>query len=129
MEQPDYPRRFELPKSDEQTKGVLAQGRKEHGPRFAVQHNGLGIKPEHRKPSQSPCPQDGFHPKSDGPFAGAGSGCPNKWVLQEGVKGQVTGFQTHGKIGVTENNFEVKLGDHLESTLQNAWDNSDAIFV
>ena len=43
-------------------------------------------------------------------------------MLRAGVEGQITGFQTNNKKGVA-NPIE------LESTLQNAWDNSDAVFV
>ncbi len=43
-------------------------------------------------------------------------------MLEAGQAGQVTGFQTNNPSGVS-NPIE------LESTLQNAWDNSDAIFV
>ena len=51
------------------------------------------------------------------------SDCPNRWVLEAGEAGQVTGFQTQhsGKA--------VGTPQDLESTLQNAWDNSDGIFV
>ncbi|HXF04720.1 MAG TPA: hypothetical protein VNM72_04810 [Blastocatellia bacterium] len=110
-----------LPRGTEQTETILAQGAREHGLRFVVQHNGLGPKPQDRTPPQPPCPNEGIHP-AVGPFAGAGSGCPNKWVLEAGERGQVTGFQTSNAEGVG-NPIE------LESTLRNAWDNSDAIFV
>lgn len=110
-----------LPRGTEQTEKILAQGRNEHGLRFAVQHNGLGPKPQDSPIAKPPCPNEGVHP-AVGPFAGVGSGCPNKWVLEEGEAGQVTGFQTNNPSGVS-NPIE------LESALQNAWDNSDAIFV
>lgn len=88
---PDDP--YGLPKRSVLTEMILAQGRREHGSRFVVQHNALG---------------PGDH--------------TNKWVRQEGQEGQVTGFQTNNVSGV---------GDpaELESALQNAYDNSDAIFV
>jgi hypothetical protein len=110
-----------LPEGTEQTEKILFQGQREHGLRFVVQHNGLGQKPQDRTPPLAPCPNEGIHP-AVGPFEGAGSGCPNKWVLEAGERGQVTGFQTNNAKGVA-------TPVELESTLQNAWDNSDGIFV
>jgi hypothetical protein len=110
-----------LPGRTEQTERILAGGRREHGLRFVVQHNGLGVKPQDRTPPESPCPNEGKHPAVP-PFGGVGSGCPNRWVLDEGVAGQVTGFQTNNARGVA-------TSVELESTFQNAWDNSDGIFV
>jgi hypothetical protein len=51
-----------------------------------------------------------------------GAGCPNKWVLQEGREGQVTGFQT-------SNEEKVSNPADTDSTLQNALINSQAVFV
>jgi len=110
-----------LPGGTEQTEKIIAQGKREHGLSFVVQHNGLGPKPQDRRPPQPPCPNEGIHP-AVGPFEGAGSGCPNKWVLEAGERGQVTGFQTNNAKGVA-------TPVELESTFRNAWDNSDAIFV
>ncbi len=98
------------------------RGAREHGLRFVVQHNGLQPKPQDRTIPQPPCPNEGKHPAVP-PFGEAGSGCPNRWVLQAGAAGQVTGFQTENATKNVGNPIE------LESTLQNAWDNSDAIFV
>jgi hypothetical protein len=111
-----------LPGGTEQTEEIIAQGLTEHGLRFVVQHNGLGPKPQDRDPPGDPCPNEGVHPVV-GPFSSAGSGCPNKWVLKASVSGQVTGFQTNNPASGVGNAVE------LESTLQNAWDNSDAVFV
>ena len=110
-----------LPGGTEQTEKIIQQGIAEHGLRFVVQHNGLGVKPQDRPIPRPACPNEGVHPAA-GPFAQAGSGCPNRWVLQAGEKGQVTGFQTNNAKGVAN-------AAELESTLENAWDNSDAIFV
>jgi hypothetical protein len=110
-----------LPGGTEQTEKILARGRLEHGLRFVVQHNGLGPRPQDRLPPKAPCPNEGKHPAVP-PFEFAGSGCPNRYVLLEGVAGQVTAFQTNNAKGVA-NPVE------LESTLRNAWDNSDAIFL
>jgi len=110
-----------LPRGAEQTETILMRGASEHGLRFVVQHNGLGPKPQDRTIPRPPCPNEGIHPAVP-PFGEVGSGCPNRWVLQAGERGQVTGFQTNNASGVS-NPIE------LESTLQNAWDNSDAIFV
>lgn len=110
-----------LPGGLEQTQRILAQGIEEHGLRFVVQHNGLGPMPQDRQPPQPPCPNEGIHP-AVGPFATAGAGCPNRHVLEAGERGQVTGFQTNNSKGVAN-------PEELESALQNAWDNSDAIFL
>lgn len=84
---------YGLPKPSVLTEAILAQGRREHGDRFVVQHNALG-------PGNN----------------------TNKWVRQEGEEGQVTGFQTNNESGVGDTG-------ELESALQNAYDNSDAVFV
>ncbi|MGH7599676.1 MAG: FlgD immunoglobulin-like domain containing protein [bacterium] len=110
-----------LPAPTEQTEKILDGGRRQYGLRFVVQHNGLGVKPQDRRPPEPPCPNEGKHPAVP-PFGEVGSGCPNRWVLLEGAAGQVTGFQTQNARGVA-----TPVG--LESTFQNAWDNSDAIFV
>jgi hypothetical protein len=115
------PQMAPLPGGTEQTETILGQGQVEHALRFVVQHNGLGVKPQDRPNPQAACPNEGVHP-AVGPFARAGSGCPNRWVLEAGERGQVTGFQTNNAKGVA-NPIE------LESALQNAWDNSDAVFL
>ena len=118
---PPTPTAQPLPKGTEQTENVLKQGAAQQGLHFVVQHNGLGPRPQDRDPPLAPCPNEGVHPAAE-PFSNAGTGCPNKWVLQAGVQGQVTGFQTN-------NLEEINTAQALESTLQNAWDNSDAVFV
>ncbi len=107
-----------LPTGSEQTETILKQGAREHGLRFVVQHNGLQPRPQDHTPPRPPCPNEGKHPAVP-PFGEVGSGCPNRWVLQAGAAGQITGFQTVNLSNAIE----------LESALQNAWDNSDAIFV
>jgi len=111
-----------LPGGTEQTEDIIAQGYTDHQLRFVVQHNGLGPKPQDRDPPEEACRNEGDHPKVP-PFRGDSDGCPNRWVLAAGAAGQVTGFQT--------NNPEsgVSSAEELESTLLNAWDNSDAVFV
>ena len=72
-----------LPGTTEQTQTIIDNGQAAYGLQFAVQHNGLG-----------PKNADNCLTNFNGP------GCPNKWVLQEGKEGQVTGFQTsnEGKV-------------------------------
>lgn len=94
-----------LPAGAEQTETILDNGQAAHGIRFAVQHNGLGPK------------------RADNCLASPnGIGCPNRWVLQEGKEGQVTGFQTN-------NEEKVATPADVDSTLQNALTNSQAVFV
>jgi dienelactone hydrolase len=103
-----------LPASAEQTEEILAQGRARLGLRFVVAHNGLLRKPAF-------CPGSGTHPIIVDPnFHYVGSGCPNRWVLEQAALGQVTGYQTINDL-LTD-------GD-VDSALQNAWDNSDGIYV
>jgi hypothetical protein len=111
-----------LPRGAEQTETILMRAAREQGLRFLVQHNGLQPRPQDRIPPRPSCPNEGKHPAVP-PFGEVGSGCPNRWVLQAGARGQVTGFQTE--------NASKNVGDpiELDSTFQNAWDNSDAIFV
>jgi hypothetical protein len=59
---------LQLPRPTVLTESILTQGRRQHGTRFVVQHNGLG------------------------PTA-----TPNKWVRQEAAVGQITGFQTNNQ--------------------------------
>lgn len=105
---------FPLPDGTFQTEALLDLGRTNYGLRFAVQHNGLQTKPTF-------CPGSGSHPTVLDPnFHYVGSGCPNRWVLGESSAGQITGFQD--VAGITN------LAD-LELTFDNAWENSDAIFL
>ena len=106
-----------IPGGVEQTETILAIGAANHGTSFIVQHNGLNEKPT----GADACPNDGVHP-AVGPFATAGSGCPNPYVLREGEAGQVTGFQT-------VNRGKVDTLSALDATFLNALDNSDAVFV
>jgi len=118
----EYKPSASLPKPTEQTEQIIKQGKREHGLRFVVQHNGLGPRPQDRgKGDLAKCPNEGKHPAKR-PFGRSGSGCPNPWVLRAGADGQITAFQTN-------NQKQVSDPADLESTLRNAWDNSDAIFV
>jgi hypothetical protein len=76
--------------------------------------------PQDREPPREACPQEGVHP-IEGPPYGDG-GCPNRWVLRAGAAGQITGFQTNNAEGVAD-------PIQLDSTLRNAWESSDAIFL
>jgi hypothetical protein len=105
-----------LPTGVEQTEKILAQEQDALGDWFSVAHNGVGVKP----PSGT-CPNEGKHP-AIGPYAKAGTGCPNHWVLKAGSLGQVTGFQTNNASGVS-------TPAHVESALSNVWDNSDGIYL
>lgn len=111
-----------LPDGVEQTETIMKQGARDYGLRFVVQHNGLKPKPQERTPPLAPCPNEGKHPAVP-PYGNASTGCPNRWVLESGAKGQVTGFQTENASKLVSNPIE------LESTFQNGWDNSDAIFI
>ncbi|HXG57646.1 MAG TPA: hypothetical protein VNL91_01325 [Thermoanaerobaculia bacterium] len=94
-----------LPGGTEQTQTILNNGQAAHGIRFAVQHNGLKGK------------------RTDGCLGNVNApGCPNRWVLQEGLEGQVTGWQT-------SNESEVGDPAAVDSTLLNALANSQGIFV
>lgn len=105
-----------LPRGTEQTEFILDQGQADHGAIFVVQHNGLGP-----IPASGTCPNEGLHPAVP-PYAAAGTGCPNHWVLEEGAQGQITGFQTNNAQGVG-------TPVELEAAFENARVNSDAVFV
>jgi len=94
-----------LPGVTEQTQVILNLGQAREGIRFAVAHNGLNPK------ISSNCLTNVN-----------GIGCPNKWVLQEGSEGQVTGFQT-------TNAEKVSTPADVDSALLNALDNSQAVIV
>ena len=78
------------------------------------------------------CPNEGIHPADPNPddgllpehgeYASPGTGCPNRWVLYEGVRGHVTGYQTN-------NTSKVNTLEDLDSTLLNGKENSDAVFI
>jgi hypothetical protein len=94
-----------LPGGTEQTQTILNNGQAAHGLKFAVAHNGLQVK------------------KTDNCLTNVnGLGCPNKWVLQEGLEGQVTGWQT-------TNSEKVSNPADVESALQNALSNSQGVYV
>ena len=106
-----------LPRGTEQTEQIIALGKREQGARFVVQHNGLSPLPSGRR-----CPNEGTHPARP-PFAMAGTGCPNRWVLEAGADGRtITGFQT-------VNLSRVSTAAQLEAALQNAFQSSDGSFV
>ena len=94
-----------LPGALVQTLTILDQGQAAHGLRWAVQHNGL-----------SPKQVDTCQTQPNG------AGCPNRYVLQEGEEGQVTGWQTN-------NSEKVANAVDTDSTLQNALVNSRGVFV
>ena len=92
-----------LPGGTEQTQKILDNGQAAQGLRFAVQHNGLGPK------------------RADGCLSDVrAQGCPNRWVLEEGLQGQVTGWQTDN---------DIENAAATDSTLLNALVNSRAVFV
>lgn len=105
-----------LPGGVEQTETILAAGALNLGLSFSVAHNGVGPLP----PSGT-CPNEDLHP-AEGPYASAGSGCPNKWALRAGADGQVTGFQTNNANGVAS-------PEALGSALENIWRNSDGVYA
>lgn len=114
-----------LPEFAEQTMAVLDIGVADHGGSFVIQHNGLG-------PGPSSCAATGIHPADPTPgdgippeideFDAAGSGCPNRYVLYHGARGQHTGWQT-GNTAVLNTLLDV------DAALVNAYENSDGIFV
>lgn len=94
-----------LPGGVEQTQTILDNGQAAHGLKFAVAHNGLQVK------------------KNDNCLNNInGAGCPNKWVLQEGLEGQVTAWQT-------TNAEKVSNPADVDSALQNALSNSQGVYV
>lgn len=94
-----------LPGNTEQTQTILDNGQATHGLLFAVAHNGLNVK------------------RADNCLTNiSASGCPNKWVLQEGLEGQVTGWQT-------TNAEKVSNPVDTDSALQNALSNSQGVYV
>jgi hypothetical protein len=105
-----------IPDGTEQTETILAQGRTNWGVRFVVQHNGLQEKP------MTNCPCEFVHPNTCTALALAQGtpGCPNRWVIQEGQAGQVTGFQT------TSDLTNLAL---VASAISNQWNSTDAIFL
>ena len=94
-----------LPGGTQQTQTILDNGQAAHGLLFAVAHNGLQTK------------------KTDNCLNNITAlGCPNKWVLQEGLEGQVTGWQT-------TNAEKVANAADTDSALQNASSNSQGVYV
>jgi len=94
-----------LPAGSEQTQTIIDNGQAAYHLAFAVQHNGLSTK------KADNCLRDMN-----------GIGCPNRWVLQEGKEGQVTGFQT-------TNETKVATPADVDSALQNELLNSQGIFL
>ncbi|HKO55081.1 MAG TPA: hypothetical protein VJ276_04335, partial [Thermoanaerobaculia bacterium] len=94
-----------LPGGTEQTQTIINNGQAAHGLLFAVSHNGLTTK------------------KADNCLANINApGCPNKFVLQEGLEGQVTGWQTN-------NAEKVSNPADVDSALLNALANSQGVYV
>ncbi len=106
-----------LPGFTEQMQIIIDRGQANHGINYVVQHNGLQIK-------RMTCNLEGVHPKPILPvdqYWSIGS-CPNRWTVKEGAEGQITGFQTN-------NLSMISTPNDLDSAFQNAWDNSDGVFV
>jgi hypothetical protein len=94
-----------LPGNTEQTQVIIDGGQAAYGLLFSVAHNGLTTK------------------KTDNCLSNiTGAGCPNKWVLQEGLEGQVTGWQTN-------NAEKVSNPADTDSALLNAWSNTQGVYV
>lgn len=94
-----------LPGRTEQTQRILNNGQAAYRLQFAVQHNGLSPK------------------RTDNCLSNVNAaGCPNAFVLQEGLEGQVTGWQT-------SNEEKVANPADVDSSLQNAFANSQGVFV
>ncbi|HEY4641539.1 MAG TPA: hypothetical protein VII75_09365, partial [Thermoanaerobaculia bacterium] len=94
-----------LPGGTEQTQTILDNGQATHGLSFVVAHNGLS------KMITLNCAQNRN-----------GVGCPNRWVLQEGQEGQVTGFQT-------TNDEKVSTPSDVDSALNNGLVNSQGVYI
>jgi hypothetical protein len=94
-----------LPGGSEQTQAIIDGGQAMYGLQFVVQHNGLNTKIV----DNCAVNRNGLN-------------CPNHWVTQEGIEGQVTGFQT-------TNDEKVSTPGDVDSALQNALINSQAVFV
>ena len=94
-----------LPGNTEQTQVIIDGGQAAYGLLFSVAHNGLTTK------------------KTDNCLSNiTATGCPNKWVLQEGLEGQVTGWQTN-------NAEKVSNPADTDSALLNAWVNTQGVYV
>lgn len=107
-----------LPNAFEQTQTIMDRGRADHGINFTVAHNGVA-------PKVPGCNFDGVHPKPERPLDGyweVGSGCPNRWAVREGARGQITGYQTTNRQ---------RVGDltELDLAFQNTWDNTDGVYL
>lgn len=107
-----------LPDGTDLTREIMDRGQATHGLSYVVQHNGVQPKP-------TGCNFEGLHPKPNVSylsFWAVGSGCPNRWAVKEGAEGQLTGFQTLNRDGVSTR-------EELDLTFQNTWDNSDGMFL
>ncbi|NCG18257.1 MAG: hypothetical protein GWP91_04495 [Rhodobacterales bacterium] len=104
-----------LPKGTSQTEDIIAMGHAQHTALFAVQHNGLGPGPRNANPADSPCAKGKKPLDSD-------EHCPSPWVLRNGKRGMVTGFQTVNGA---------RCGDSptLDRTLLNLEENSNGVFI
>ena len=106
-----------LPGNTEQMQTIIDRGQANYGINYVVQHNGLQTK-------HMACNLEGVHPKPILPVDQYWpiGGCPNRWAVKEGAEGQITGFQT-------TNLSSINTAEDLDSSFQNAWDNSDAVFI
>ena len=112
-----------LPGGTQQTTQIINRGIDNLGALFHVQHNGIGVEPE--SPADV-CPNYLLHhwtlPPAGPEFANAGTGCPNHWVLEAEMVGQISGFQT-------KNDHGVATPAELDSTILNAWHSSDSAYL
>lgn len=100
-----------------QTEEIIRRGRRALGNTWIVQHLGVGVLPD------EDCPGRGWHfiewLERRGVFDWAGSGFPNNWALRAGLEGSPTAWQTINEL----------KPKHLESAIENAWFNSDGIWL
>jgi hypothetical protein len=126
-----------------QTEQVLQQGREGRftdssgsivdsvaGKLFVPQHSGLGRLPEDdglaacsQAVTVSMVTQQASFPISTGTNGDNGSGCPNRWAVEEGtLHSQIMGFQTNNPQGVGS-------PADVESALWNLTINSNGVFI
>ncbi len=103
------------PKGFEQTEYIIDMGRRLWGDTWVVQHLGLQAL---RCPPNS-LPHSDSHPVTSDRGVEVKDGNPNQWALRAGIAGSPTAGQTMNDIGA----------ERLESALENAWKNSDYIWV
>lgn len=133
----------DAPGNTEQTESILEHGRLEHGRRFTVSHNGLGVlphpltlsdladasqpRPSARTAATPTLPADYCDDPDPDTIKMLAQGCPNAWVMHEASLGQVTGFQTNNARSSNPN--AISTPAQLENALQNQLDNSLGIYT